>query len=63
MSISISLGDGYPAYLFRVNIYNDQLHDKCMQLIMYGLLTATIGNVEAMVVATSLSASFDDWSL
>lgn len=30
---------------------------------MHGPLTATIGNVEAIVPATSLSASFDDWSL
>ena len=30
---------------------------------MHSLLTATIGNVEAIVPATSLSASFDDWSL
>ena len=37
--------------------------NKCSERGMHGLLTATIGNVEAIVPATSLSASFDDWSL
>ena len=37
--------------------------NKCNEAGMHGPLTATIGNVEAIVPATSLSASFDDWSL
>ncbi len=37
--------------------------NKCNEAGMHDPLTATIGNVEAIVPATSLSASFDDWSL
>ena len=37
--------------------------NKCNEAGMHGPLTATIGNVEAIVLATSFSASFDDWSL